>query len=135
MRRIIYAAGCNPHLWIVVYLLYVGVDSLLHLQTPRVMEHSLPSWLTTAWMCALTAGGVLALGGCIAARTRVESAGLVLQTFGISLYCAVVAYTTSISPSGYASVVALVAVCASRMWVLSLARRARRQARHVQEAA
>lgn len=132
MRRALRTAASSPHLWVVAYLAYIGIRSLLALRSPGVMEHALPSWLTTAWMCALTAGGVLAVAGCLLQRTRVESSGLTLQTFGISLYAAIVAYETSINAGDYAAVVALVGVCVSRLWVLSRARRARRYARHAQ---
>lgn len=131
MRRYLRRAAIHPHLWVTVYLGYIGVHSLLRLQSPRVMEYALPSWLTTAWMCALTAGGMLALAGCLTARTRVESAGLALQTFGIGLYAAIVAAVVHISPSDYAAVVTLVGVGASRMWVLSRARRAQAKAGRV----
>lgn len=127
MRPLWRSLMAAPHLPIVAYLAVIGWRAIAAGGiAPASMEHALPVWLVLLWTVAIAAGGTLATLGGLGSWTRTESSGLALLLVGAAIYGVVLAATqwphslTIILVSA-----AIVAMCAIRMRVLTLARRAR----------
>jgi len=123
MKRRLYGAPWLP------VATYLGVVALLSLASggvaPPAMTHALPAWLVLMWTVALAVGGLLSTVGVLSERTRVESAGLVLLTYGAGLYGLVLA--VALWPHSLATILVAVTICAMcgiRLRVLALARHA-----------
>jgi hypothetical protein len=112
---------------------YLGVVACLSLASggvaPPAMTHALPAWLVLMWTVALAAGGLLSTIGVLSEKTRVESAGLVLLTYGAGLYGLVL--SVALWPNSLGIILVAVAICGMcgiRLRVLALARHAQKVA-------
>lgn len=124
-----------PWLPITAYLGLVGIIGIASGVgvAPRSIDATLPDWLVMAWTVGIAAGGIAATVGCLWSRTRVESAGMALLAYGAGLYGVVVAVAAwPHSLIIIAVSVAVLSMCAIRLRVLSLARRAQRRAGQIQ---
>ena len=121
------AITSRPHLPIAIYLAVVGWATLL--SSDRGTHGLLiPDWLAAMWAAAVAVGGTLATFGGLTLRTRLESAGLVLLTYGASLYGAVFGVKLWPSWTPVALAAAVACMCLIRLRVLHQARRAEKVA-------
>lgn len=94
--------------------------------TPATLEDALPIWLVQAWTVGIALGGTLTAFGKLRQRDRIESSGLVLLGYGVTLYGGVlVKVAGEAGITAAAAMFAIAAGCAIRLRVLALSHRAR----------
>ncbi|MCW2543123.1 MAG: hypothetical protein JWM40_675 [Frankiales bacterium] len=94
--------------------------------TPASLQDTLPIWLVQAWTVGIALGGTLTALGKLRQRDRLESSGLVLLGYGVTLYGATLAVAAGLNgATAAAAMFAIAAGCAIRLRVLTLSHRAR----------
>lgn len=125
----------SPHLPIALYLGLLGFVAILGGGfVPDSLELTLPTWLVQTWTFGIAFGGVAGSVGLLAEHNRLEALGMVMMTYGASLYGVVVVVVAwPIGLATFTTCFAVASMCLIRLHILALARKAHRRAIELEE--
>lgn len=129
MKRRLLSAPYSP---IAAYLGFIAWVALPEGVEPPSMREVLPHWLVVMWTISIALGGTFAVIGLLMGRLRVEAAGLTSLAYGAVLWGVVLTVSEHrwdlATP---ALTLAIGLMCGIRMYVLSLAIKAEKEAQRI----